>query len=68
MKLILANSKQHMIASLLWEANTTDEVNAIIEEYGHDALVVRDLMIATAFDEIEDTDLADEVIKNIKDS
>lgn len=66
MQIKFANPRQVEIADLLWEANSEAEVDAIIAEYGHDARVVRMMLIAAAYDQITDTDLANEVIDNIR--
>lgn len=65
MELTLANAKQHKIADLLWIAVDEQEVAEIIRQYGHDAVVVRELMIAAAMDEIDDTELAAEFLRNL---
>jgi len=65
MELTLANAKQHKIADLLWIAVDEQEVAEIIQQYGRDAVVVRELMIAAAMDEIDDTELAAEFLRNL---
>lgn len=65
MELILDTPQQHAIADLLWTAQTEDEVAEIVRTYGRAAVVVREMMIAAAMDEINDTDLAKEVLGNL---
>lgn len=65
MELTLATARQHKIADLLWIAVDEQEVAEIVQKYGRDAVVVRELMIAAAMDEINDTDLAAEVLRNL---
>jgi hypothetical protein len=65
MELQLANKLQHEIASMMWEAKNQEVVNKIIKLYGHDALVVYHMMIAATFDQINDTDIAQEVLLDI---
>jgi hypothetical protein len=65
MELQLTSPQQHAIADLLWAAQDEAEVQEIVDTYGHPALVVRELMIAAAMDEIDDTELAAEVIKGL---
>ena len=65
MELILDTPQQHAIADLLWSAQTEDEVAEIVGTYGHVAIVVRELMIAAAMDEVTDTDLAQDVLRNL---
>lgn len=65
MELILPTPQQHAIADLLWSAQDESEVAEIISTYGHVALVVREMMIAAAMDEITDTELATEFLRNL---
>jgi hypothetical protein len=58
MELKLKNSEQHRIADLLWVAEDQDEVNRILQVFGHNAQVVYNMMIAATFDEIEDVSAA----------
>ena len=65
MQLTLTSPQQHAIADLLWAAQDEAEVQEIIDTYGHPALVVREMMIAAAMDEIDDTELAAEFLRSI---
>ena len=67
MELKLQNAAQHKIADLLWVAQTQEEVNSILRVFGHDARVVYNMMLAATFDEVEDTHIAERVIKAIFD-
>jgi len=67
MELKLQNSAQHKIADLMWAAQSMDEVNTILRVFGHDARVVFEMMTAATFDDIEDTQDADRVIKALID-
>lgn len=60
------HSQQVALAELLWNADTQEEVDAILAEHGRMAYVVRDMLVAAQLDEVQDTDLADAVIKRIK--
>ncbi len=66
MELQLSNKLQHHIADLLWKAETQSEVNKIMATYGSDATVVFDMMLAEHFDQISDTDLAEEILARFK--
>ena len=66
MELQLANQNQHRIANLLWEAKDNKAVSLILREFGHDAHVVYNMMMAAYFDNEMDTDLAQEVLSRIK--
>lgn len=65
MELVLQTPQQHAIADLLWAAQTEEEVAEIVGTYGRVAVVVRELMIAAAMDEINDTELAAEILRNM---
>ena len=65
MQLTLRSPQQHAIADLLWAAQDEAEVQEILDTYGHPALVVREMMIAAAMDEIDDTELAAEFLRSI---
>ena len=68
MELKLQSKLQTQIADLLWEAQTTAEVDRIVRIFGHDARVVYNMMVAATFDQIEDTNDADRVIAQLKRS
>jgi len=65
MELRLQNKHQVKIADLLWEAQDEASVNLILKTFGHDARVVYDMMIASTMDEVDDTDLAKQVLNKI---
>lgn len=65
MELTLANANQHRIADLLWAAESMEAMQAIVRANGRDAVVVRDMMLAAFMDEVTDTDLAKEVLRNL---
>lgn len=65
MKLKLQNAKQHHIADLMWAAKTDEDVNTLLQTYGRDARIVYELMIAATFDEVKDTDIAEDILKDI---
>ena len=65
MDIQFATTRQVEIADLLWVAEDDAEVAAVIRKFGKDAVVVRDMMIAAAMDEIDDTELAAEVIRGL---
>jgi hypothetical protein len=65
MELQLKTPAQVAIADLLWVAQTQEEVNVILKVFGHDARVVYELMIASAFDQVEETQQAERVLVDI---
>ncbi len=54
-----------MIADLLWVCNTGEEVAVVIKAFGHEAESIRQLMIATALDEVTETQQAERVLVDI---
>lgn len=63
MEITFANKRQVEIADLLWAAETQREVDAVIRTFGHDAVVVQQMIIAAAFDNINDVSDAAHVLK-----
>lgn len=63
MEFELANERQHHIADLLWAAQDGNAVKAIIREYGVDAHIVFNMMMAAHFDEYMDTDVAESILE-----
>lgn len=66
MELKLQNQLQHSIADLLWAAQSQEDVSRILRVFGHDARVVYELMIAETFDDIDNTDLASQVLDKFR--
>ena len=65
MELVLNTPRQRMIADLLWVCNTGEEVAVVIKTFGREAESIRQLMIATALDEVKETLLAERVLVDI---
>jgi hypothetical protein len=65
MEITLKTKQQFVIADLLWVAQSEEEVAAIIKVFGSDAILVRELMIAAAMDEVQETHLAERVLVDI---
>jgi threonine dehydratase len=65
MQIQFETAKQHEIADLLWVAEDEAEVAAVIRKFGKDAVVVREMMIAAAMDDIDDTELAVEILRDL---
>ena len=67
MDLNLQNPLQVKIANLLWVADSQTAVDTILHAFGHDARVVHGMMIASNYDDIDETDLteATEVIRRV---
>jgi hypothetical protein len=65
MELVLKTVRQQMIADLLWVCNTGEEVAIVIKTFGPEAETIRQLMMATALDTVEETHLAERVLVDI---
>lgn len=65
MELLLKTPNQFMIADLLWACQTAEEVGVVLKVFGQEAVTVRELMIASAIDDIQETDLAERVLVDI---
>lgn len=61
---------QIILADLIWNAPSVEEVNEIVGKFGHDALVVRDMIVYAAVDEALENatefKLAKEIIDSVK--
>lgn len=53
------------IADLMWVAETQQEVDALIKVFGHDAIVVHQMIIASVMDTENSTSLAKQVLDKI---
>lgn len=63
MEIRFANQKQVAIADLLWAANTQDEAQAVIRVFGKEAEIVYNMIVAAAFDEVNDVTQAQELLE-----
>lgn len=66
MEFQLSSPLQHHIADLMWKATDREQVKDIIKVYGKDAVLVLEMMLAAYYDNVDSTDLAQEVISEIK--
>ena len=66
MELILNTPKQHMIATLLWEAPDDETVQAVLRIYGAEARAIRDRMIVTSLDRVEGMDDAQSILYSFR--
>ena len=62
MEIQFANARQVEIADLLWAADTQQEAQAVIRKFGREAVVVQQMILAAAFDEVSDVSDAQEVL------
>ncbi len=66
MKLQLKTKLQHDIADLLWAAKDLDQVNRIVVQFGPDAVMIRDMMLAHELDQYTEVDEAQEVLNQFR--
>ena len=66
MELILNTPKQHMIATLLWEAPDDLTVQAVLRIYGAEARAIRDLMIVTYLDRVDNVEEAQSILQSFR--
>ena len=56
-------AEQARIADLMWACQTNEEVNVLLRAFGVEAYIVREMMIAATYDEVEDVAFAQQVLK-----
>jgi hypothetical protein len=65
MQIDFKTSEQRQIADLLWKCKSQQEVNLVIRMFGIQAQIVKEMMIATSLDDIEDVREAQQLINKI---
>jgi hypothetical protein len=58
--------RQQQIADLLWVADTDDALRTILRMFGDEAKLVQEMIVLAAIDQVEDVDLANNVIDFIR--
>ena len=66
MEIRFANKDQCAIADLLWAAETQEEVQVVLKAFGKQAEIVYNMMVAAAFDEVNDVSQAAEILEALK--
>lgn len=66
MKLQLKTKLQHDIADLLWAARDLEQVNRIVAQFGPDAVMIRDMMLADELDQYTEVDEAQEILNQFR--
>jgi hypothetical protein len=67
MEIFFPEKRQRDIADMMWAVETLEEVQAIIDKYGHEAQVVYEMIVAAALDEGEqDVSDAQEILDKLK--
>ena len=57
-------AKRKVIADLLWEAETTEELVSIMLVFGKEEVsVVKEMIVAATYDQMQDTDIANDYLK-----
>jgi len=54
---------QKRIVDLLWTCQSQAEVNVVLRVFGIDAYIVREMMLAEVYDEVDDVALAQHYLK-----
>ena len=63
MEIQFRTAEQRRIADLMWACQTNEEVNVLLRAFGLEAYIVREMMVAATYDEVEDVALAQQVLK-----
>ena len=54
---------QKRIVDLLWSCQSQEEVNVVLRVFGIDAYIVKEMMLAEVYDDIDDVELAQHYLK-----
>lgn len=55
--------QQKRIVELLWSCQSQAEVNVVLRIFGLDAYIVREMMLAEVYDDVQDVALAQHYLK-----
>ena len=55
--------QQKRIVELLWSCQSQAEVNVVLRIFGLDAYIVREMMLAEVYDDVDDVALAQHYLK-----
>ena len=58
---------QMRIAQVLWACETKEQVDAACLLLGHEAVVIREMIIAATLDTVDETDIAKKVLDQFRD-
>ena len=59
------SDRQIQIANIMWSCQSQAQVDACVTIWGHDALVVKEMLIAGSMDEINSVDIAERFLADI---
>jgi hypothetical protein len=65
MEIQFKTHQQTQIAELLWNCESEREVNVVLKTFGLDGYIVREMLVAATFDQVEETTLAERVLVDI---
>jgi len=65
MEIQFKTHQQTQIADLLWNCESDREVNVVLKTFGLDAYIVREMIVAATFDQIDETHLAERVLVDV---
>lgn len=64
------SKRQRELADMLWNCDTHDEMQGIVDKYGVQAMIVRDMIIAAVYDKIivdhDDIEVSKSLLSAIK--
>lgn len=60
--------RQVELANLIWACETNQQVQALVDVFGSDAEVVRNMIVATVLDSVDDIDISRDVLNQIFNS
>ena len=63
MEIQFKTDEQKRIADLLWACQSQAEVNVVLRAFGLEAYIVKEMIIAATYDDVEDVALAQQVLK-----
>ena len=63
MEIQFKTNEQKRIADLMWACQTNEEVNVLLRAFGLEAYIVREMLVAATYDEVEDVAFAQQVLK-----
>ena len=55
--------EQRRIADLLWSCHSQAEVNVVLRAFGVEGYIVKEMILAATYDEVEDVALAQHYLK-----
>ena len=63
MEIQFRTNEQKRIADLLWSCQSQAEVNVVLRAFGVEGYIVKEMILAATYDEVEDVALAQHYLK-----